>query len=316
MKIFSLVFLLGFCLSFIPPSHSKQTMFTKTELADAYQFNYQWADQNNNQQQLSFSLSKQILFEQFRGFRAYNATIAKHHALKSLQQHLQQTPLPNVMVSFESHNDETSVKIKGTDREAINQAYSEVAQLEAKFNRAYLDKNFYQLFLTYDQYQGIKPDHRRFALLSSPHLAPIKQSIFEQFPIKKVRQISNYVLAFVQSIPYSQLESRVSSSGAGFNHPMKLLWENQGDCDSKVTLTAAILRALMPKIKMVLVFIEGHALIGIEGRPNRGAISIKYDRRTYLLAEPTGPAKLYLGEISTESNLAIANGYYTVEAFY
>jgi hypothetical protein len=119
----------------------------------------------------------------------------------------------------------------------------------------------------------------------------------------------------VQSIPYSTLESRITSAGAGFNPPLKLLWENQGDCDSKVTLTAALLRSLMPRINIALIFIDNHALMGVNIAAEIGSeeMTIEHNGITYLLAEPTGPALLALGTISEDSQQAILQGQYTIE---
>ena len=80
-----------------------------------------------------------------------------------------------------------------------------------------------------------------------------------------------------------------------------------------MTLTAAILRSLMPRVKIILVFIEGHALIGIEARQEGNDMTINYDNTTFVLGEPTGPASLALGKVSIDSEQAILNGLYTVE---
>jgi hypothetical protein len=120
----------------------------------------------------------------------------------------------------------------------------------------------------------------------------------------------------VQSIPYNKLQSRLTSSGAGFNPPLKLLWENQGDCDSKMTLTAALLRALMPRIKMMLIYIKEHAFIGINIPAKPGEMTIRHDNITYLLADPTGPALLPVGIVGAESELAIVQGQYSIQRFH
>ncbi|MCI2285671.1 hypothetical protein L3081_22700 [Colwellia sp. MSW7] len=133
--------------------------------------------------------------------------------------------------------------------------------------------------------------------------------------IKNIRKVTDYVLSFVQNIPYATLESRVTSSGTGFNSPAKLLWENQGDCDSKVTLTATILRALMPRIPMVMIFIDQHAFIGIATPATTGEMTIEYQGVNYLLGEPTGPGLYKLGKLAPESELAINQGRYVVEPF-
>ena len=144
----------------------------------------------------------------------------------------------------------------------------------------------------------------------------LKPIILDKVSIENVRKVTDFVLSFVQSIPYSTLESRLTSSGAGFNPPAKLLWENQGDCDSKMTLTATILRALMPRIDMAMIYIDQHAFIGIAIPAEANEISIEYQGVNYLLAEPTGPALYKLGTLAPESELAINQERYVVEEFH
>ena len=134
--------------------------------------------------------------------------------------------------------------------------------------------------------------------------------------IKNIRRVSNYVLGFIQSIPYSALESRLTSSGLGFNPPAKVLWENQGDCDSKMTLVASILRALMPRLKMALIYIDKHAFIGLAIESRANEVSISFKETNYLLADPTGPALFPIGQLPPESELAITQGQYTIEEYH
>jgi hypothetical protein len=159
-------------------------------------------------------------------------------------------------------------------------------------------------------------NHTSIANDSVADFKVLKPIILEKVSIKNIRKVTNLVLSFVQSIPYSTLESRITSSGAGFNPPAKLLWENQGDCDSKMTLTATILRALMPRIDMAMIYIDKHAFIGIAIPADAGEMTIEHQGVNYLLGEPTGPALYKLGRLAPESELAINQGAYVAEAFH
>mgnify|MGYP000666068106 FL=1 len=205
------------------------------------------------------------------------------------------------------------MEIKGRDSEVIQKAQQQIIELETEITDEYFENSYYQRFTTYNQIQGIKPNHVKIANMAVEDLKPLKETILEKVSTQNVRNATNFTLSLIQTIPYSKLESRITSSGAGFNPPLRLLWENQGDCDSKVTLTAALLRVLMPRIEIALIFIEQHALIGINMPPLPGEQSIKVDNITYVLAEPTGPSVLALGKISPSSERAIANGHYIVE---
>jgi len=310
----------SFCITLylLAPSlaFADQLGFSKKESGDNYQFNYQWLDQQGGNQSISFLLSKRAMFDRFRNFKTFKPAMAQSAINNALQRKLRAEPIKGVIIDFNKKPNDGAISIKGRDNQAVNTAYTRIGQLKQELSNEYLANNYYQQFVTHDQISAIKPDHVRFANISSVDLKPMKPFILEKFSIKNIRKITNYVLGFVQSIPYSTLESRVTASGAGFSPPLKLLWENQGDCDSKVTLTAAILRTLMPRIKMILVFIDNHALIGIEIPVQANDQTITIDNISYVLAEPTGPRLLNLGEIAQASELAVGNGHYSAELFH
>jgi len=281
-----------------------------------YQFNYQWQDHDQNQQSLAFQLPQQIIFDRYRNFRSFKNEIAQQSIKMALQRHFKKNPISGVQIQFEANNKSLRAKIQSKDKLKANNVYAKINELEQELTKEYLKKSFYHQFKTYDNIQAIKPDHARIANESVIDLKPIKPLILEKASIKNIRKVSNYILAFIQSIPYSTLESRITSSGAGFSPPLKLLWENQGDCDSKVTLTAALLRTLMPRINMALIFIDNHALIGIDIVAEADDLTITLDNVTYVLAEPTGPALLKLGKVAIDSEQAILAGHYSVEKFH
>jgi hypothetical protein len=311
--IVSKFFCIILCLSTPYHALAEQLSFSKIEVGKKYQFKYQWLDNQGDIQKIKFSLSKQAIFDRFRHFKTFKPEMAQFAINNALQKKLRANPIRGVIIDFNKSNE---IKIKGRSKRAINSAYAKINELKQELNNEYLTENYYQQFITHDQINAIKPDHARFANITNIDLKPIKPIILEKFSIKKIRQITNYVLGFVQSIPYSTLESRVTASGAGFNPPLKILWENQGDCDSKVTLTAALFRTLMPRIKMILVFIDNHALIGIEVPVQGDDQTVTIDGISYVLAEPTGPGLFNLGNIAQESELAIGNGHYTAELFH
>jgi hypothetical protein len=295
---------------------AKQLSFSKKIADNSVQFNYQWQDQNQENQSLSFSIDKALLFDRFRNFKTYSAAHAKKYVDQGIKKSLSKQNTPGVHVSFSGVGSEMRVELSSQDQKALTQTFKHIDKLEDKLMQEYLDNNFYQQFIFYDNRLAIKPDHVRFAEESVVDFKPLKSLILEQVSIQNIRKVSNYVLGFVQSIPYSTLESRVTSTGAGFNPPLRTLWENQGDCDSKVTLTAAIFRSLMPRIKMMLVFIDKHALLAINIPAEGNELTIDVDGINYVLVEPTGPAMMNVGEISAESEFAIRNGRYYAEAFF
>ncbi|WP_440876184.1 hypothetical protein [Thalassotalea sp. PLHSN55] len=314
MKLLALLLITALLLP--TTAYAKQMSFSRTKDADNYLFAYQWLDHNKQLQQLEFTINKKALFGKFRNFRSYKADIAQQHILYGIKKAVAKKPLENAQLRFENQDGQTIIHIVGDTPEAIESAQQQLTQLKDQVTTEHLKESFYHTFELYDQSQGIKPDHVRIANNSVVDLKPLKPILLSKFSIKNIRNATNYTLGFVQNIPYATLESRLSSSGAGFNPPLKLLYENQGDCDSKVTLTAALLRSLMPRVKMVMIFLDQHALIGVNVKPEGDDIFINHQGEIYVLAEPTGPQLLTLGNLAPTSELAILNGHYSVENYH
>lgn len=303
-------------LLFSAVSVAEQVHFSKTLIDSQFHFNYQWLDHNQQEQSISFSLPQQEIFDRYREFSIYQPKLAQEYVNKSLKKYFRKSPVQGVQIAFQEENGYFQAQLKSTNSALLQSTSEKIDQLEQEFTKEYLSKKYYHHFITPNLNTAIKPDHGRIAIESVSDLKSLKPIILEKSFIKNIRKVSNYVLSFVQNIPYSTLESRITSSGAGFSPPLKLLWENQGDCDSKMTLTAALLRVLMPRIKLALIYIENHAFIGIKVAPQDGDITVVDNGITYVLAEPTGPAVLALGKVSKESEQAIYSGHYTLEKFH
>lgn len=306
------------CLSllFLSSVEAKQINFSKQPQDDQFVFSYQWLDHDNQPQSMSFPLTKPALFERFRMLKTYQSEFAQKSIMRMVRKQLTKQTLTGAQVFFQQQNGKMVLQITGKNDKDVALAYQKVRKIEQQATSQYLKKNYYQLFTTPDQQTGIKVDHVNIANNSVADFKALKPVIMTKVAIENIRKATNYVLAFVQSIPYSPLESRITSSGAGFNPPAKLLWENQGDCDSKMALTATILRALMPRINMAMIYIDQHAFIGIDIPANAGEMVIEHQGVTYLLGEPTGPALYRLGKLAPESELAVDQGRYVVEAFH
>ena len=303
-------------LLLITTAQAKQLSFTKKAQQDNYIFSYQWLDHSKVRQSISFNLTKPALFERFRMLKPYQGDFAQKSILRAIKKRLRQQPLTDVNVIFQQQQGKTVIQVTAIDDKKVAAGYQKIKEIELEVTEQYFKKNYYQRFTTHDQQMGIKVNHVDIAEKSISDFKVLKPIVLEKVSIENIRKVTNFVLSFVQSIPYSTLESRITSSGAGFNPPAKLLWENQGDCDSKMTLTATILRALMPRIAMAMIYIDQHAFIGIAIPAKGNEVSIKYNNVNYLLAEPTGPALYPLGTLAPESELAINQDRYVVEEFH
>ena len=109
------------------------------------------------------------------------------------------------------------------------------------------------------------------------------------------RERVEFLLRFVQDIPYGIPPTHSNSKViSGILSPPQIFIEKWGDCDSKVLLISSIL-AHEPRYKILLVYLEKHLLMAFEGRPHPNDSFIVFQGSKFILADPTGPAHLQLG---------------------
>ena len=114
------------------------------------------------------------------------------------------------------------------------------------------------------------------------------------------------VLSFVQAIPY---EAQKRNGGdPGYRRPLALLYRNRGDCDSKAVLFLSLVEAVYPDLDTSVVYVPGHALTGVGLPEGPGDMTFEAGGKTYLYAEPVGPAPHPLGQPAPENKKAAKKG--------
>lgn len=301
------------------PVNGQQIDFEREDQGDSHLFNYQWTDSTKRRHQISFEINNEILFNRHRNFKAYKADIAEKQILQHLKKQLNKEPIAGVSVHYDKVGKDTVIRLTSRDEQVLSEAEKTLKLRKQLALDAYFDKTYYHKFLSPSRQHAIKPDYVRFAKESADDLDPLIKALYNNIPSannqSNIRSVFNYVLSFVQSIPYEELQSRVTSSGAGFNPPNRLIYENKGDCDSKVTLIGAILKPLFPNLEIAVVLVPGHALLAISAPFNESEDTVEIDGQFYVLAEPTGPAILPLGKIGESSRGFIASGQFSAELF-
>lgn len=160
------------------------------------------------------------------------------------------------------------------------------------------------------------PDYARFARKGAKDLQGGDQAFKTLVRGVDRRTGLNRILAFFQAIPYDTLESRTSfSDGAGFVHPVAMLANNRGDCDTKSVAFASVLHRLWPDLEIAMVLLDEHALIALNIRPARGERAIRHRGQQWVLAEPVGPGYAPLGAISPLSQRGIRSGPQVLRLF-
>ena len=119
-------------------------------------------------------------------------------------------------------------------------------------------------FTDHLQREFVQNDYVQYARESLDGLQPVAEAIkaTQQNPTDP-REFTLVAMTWLQSIPYNDLLSRNDSNGAGFLAPIDLLRRNIGDCDSKSTLLAALLKAYDKRLNVYMVLLPKHALLAV-----------------------------------------------------
>ena len=280
--------------------------------ADKLYFSYEWLDQQRNEQTLEFALNQQDLAALPTTQKNYQSAIAQRHVVVSLFKHAKTYDPRDVRIDIRPTKGNIAIQVSTRFPEKLKMYEQQMREQEKSAFQQYLYKNYYEQYKTKLNEKAIKPDHLRYITESTRALIPLSQAIYEKLNASSdARKYINLLLAWLQSIPYSTLTDRVSTNGAGFLPPISLLNQNKGDCDSKTVLAAAIIRAFLPRVPMRIIFLRNHALLAVSLNVGANDHSIILDDIPFVLMEPTGPAKMMLGEIGKNSKTAIDQSEYT-----
>ena len=93
----------------------------------------------------------------------------------------------------------------------------------------------------------------------------------------------NYIITFVQSLPYT-VDSVTSPYDEYPRYPVETLFDRGGDCEDTSILVAALLDAM--DYDVALLALEGHMAVGIV-RPNGLGTYYEYDGKRYYYIETT-----------------------------
>lgn len=310
-----LLFLIPALAAFSTITSAQQTFFQRVHdpVLAQYDFHYQWHDHQNQLRTLFFSLNGPSLHQSIGHFTSLSPQQINRSLLQPLTYFAREQGWYQMEVSLSSLLGKIDYKPHLRDAKESRNRVSRMREQEQIERQRLLSENFLT-FLTMPPNQiGIAPDHARIAAANIERLAPVSSSFFNSLSGSSVREYLSVITSFVQAIPYNDLTRRLESGGKGFYPPAQLLLENQGDCDSKVTLLAAILKGLMPNMTMAVVYLPNHALLALTINAQAQDITIEHNGVRFVVVDPTGPASLGIGQLSNSSALHVVNGNTTVK---
>lgn len=288
-------------------AQAQQSSFSKINRSPNTEFTYQWRH-HNNEYQLNFSIDTSILYTMPPSPPNYSQKVFQDKVYLRVMHAA--SKIDPTLANIDISKNHTGLSFNVRSRQP-NQAQLILDKLKIAHDQAqedYWNDNFFVKYNSATGADGIRHDHAKYTSLSSGSLMPIVEAIKNlQSNPKDAREFIQISLSWIQSIPYNRLEDRLSSNGAGFVSPRDLLIQNQGDCDSKSTLMAALLKAYNPNMDVQMVYLPEHALLAINMRAKPDEMTIKYKGNEYILLEPTGPAQLLLGKVADTTKMSLRN---------
>ncbi|MEP0354422.1 hypothetical protein [Paraglaciecola sp.] len=309
-KLRNSLLILMFLLSF--PLQGKQIAFNKTQNGADTLFHYRWDTELEQMSEINFRLATKEF--NVKSHKHFVPDLAQQYVYIELHKEARKIDPREARIQINKTGQDIQVNVKSRSDKLLSKWRQSMAQSQVKAFDQYLDDNYYSRFQSYLGQEAVKPDHLRYINENKTSLLPIAQAIYEMVPENSdSRDYIRLLLSWVQSIPYDKLQDRMTSNGAGYLPPLSVIANNIGDCDSKSVLMGSLVRSLLPDIKMVMVYLPNHALLGIKlpFRPTEKTYEI--EGVDYTLMEPTGPAHMPLSKISATSARNLASRMFTYE---
>jgi len=287
-------------------AHGQQKNFNLSYIEDSARYAYTWEGLNRQVYDLNFSVPIPLLQASMTDFTAFESFEANQIIAQRVEAKAKQL-FPDV--DFTMTAMPGGIKYSASaDKAKAEAAMKKVQEIEREVRDAYIAERYY----TYAKENVLMPDHARIASIYSQKVQPLAQGLLQELPQgASARDVMNLALGFFQTIPYNTLKDRYTSSGAGFETPLRMLAENRGDCDTKSVGYLSVLRHYYPDLALLMVYTPFHAFVGINIPVQNGDVAIEVDGLKYVLAEPVGPSLIPLGKVSDESLRELKKGLYS-----
>lgn len=270
-------------------------------------FHYHW-QQHGQPINFSFQLSQQNVQQHLRNFRRYSPQLADTLMRQALQQELARRNTAGIRIELPPTGAPLPLRVKASRAADADSLQRQLTAHLLQARQDYLQQIYHTELALQPNRQVIMVDHQRILADSLQDLLPVAAALQQKFPYTTTREISQFLLDWLQRIPYQALDDRSQSPAAGFLPPLQLIQQHRGDCDSKVVLMAALLRLLLPDVPLAIVYLPNHAVLGIGMQSQSQDMKIQLNGQTYVLADPTGPALQSVGTIADRYQLYLQPG--------
>lgn len=279
-----------------------QRSFDAQEGAQRWSLDVKWTDAAGDRHRAQYDLPAAEVRADIDTPLRFQKKDAAQHAARAIRAY--GDTLPNVKVRAKvSGKGQLSISVKAKKRSRAKTVLARALEIRDEATDAYLDEHGYTRLG-----DAIVADHARHVREYADEVAPLVAALGG--PTADPRDFASTALGHVQSIPY---QSRAKVSNA-YRRPLLVLARNKGDCDSKSTLFLALMHSAYPELPLAMVYIPGHAFVGLGIAPQRGDVTFRKSGQTWVVAEPVGPAMFAVGETTGKSRRRSRTGRVQIAA--
>ncbi|MBA44948.1 MAG: hypothetical protein CMF62_13235 [Magnetococcales bacterium] len=289
-----------------------QLHFSMEEGNNENTYHFQWIDNTFEPKKVSFKLDAGLVRDSIDEFKPIDDNDIQSFTFGAAKAFVALRQKQGVPIKIHMKQNGYTLESRGLSKAQINQELAKIDDLIKKAQYAYVENRLYEYVESEESYF---PAYTKIADDYRDKLEPLSDALIGKTIGMEFRERVNLVLSFFQSIPYDTLQNRKNSNGSGFATPIELLHQNRGDCDTKSTAFASIMRTMYYRIPMIMVFIPGHAFVGLETPAQPGDETLDYKGRTYILSEPVGPSIRPFGSIGPDSAAKLREHDYRVVSF-
>lgn len=300
-------------LAFAPLVWAEQVSFKSRVVGNVVRFDYVWRDAAKQTRKLAFTLPVEDLQRGQQEFRPFDNAAMNEAGFKAVQDYATTHSVGRLKLKVSRTFNGFEVEAEGPQSAASQGVLKSHMEAMQKARLAGMDEYIRTAYYSRVSEGNVMPDHKRIVQRYGPALAPVQAAIKQATRGMPPREVVNFIMGFLQSIPYDLLNSRYTSNGAGFQTPYGLLTGNKGDCDTKAVALLALLRGIYPNIRLTMVYVPEHAFVGLAlpRGPQDYALNLK--GQAFVLADPTGPRELKLGEVDSSYLGDLEGGKYSYQ---
>lgn len=313
MKNFVTIFVIcTLTLAWPSATHARQLSYNTRSLSSGTNIHMLWRDMYGKKRSTAFTVPTYELREGARAFQAYNQADVKRHTYKELKKYARTLESSAVQIDVKLKRDGVQYGVKARSQHMLTQVQKQLGYRLDKIQEQYYAERGLKTY-TENGTNYVMPDHARIAKEYVSKMRPLAAAIKQANRGKSMRETLDYALNFVQAIPYNTLVSRVTSNGQGFATPYGILLNNQGDCDSKSVMYAAIVKNLYPSVGIAMIYVPEHAFLALRLPQGNNDWALRLDGQTYVLTEPAGPSLVPVGKVSPNSKRYLQGKNYSYE---